>query len=64
VITDRFVESARAMAALGGAADYPFAVIEHPIADNDADLLSAKAEAVVGQVVELLTRRGDGPARR
>jgi hypothetical protein len=57
VITDRFVPSARAMAELNGIADYPFAVIAHPIADNGDDALRAKAEQVLAQLVPLLTER-------
>lgn len=66
VITDRFVPSARAMAELNGIPDYPFAVIAHPIADNDEATLRAKAEHVLAQLVPLLTGRGpaDGSARQ
>lgn len=45
------------MAALNGLPDYPFAVIAHPIADNDGASLRAKAEQVAAQVVALLTAR-------
>lgn len=57
IITDRFVASARAMAELNGIPDYPFAVVAHPIADNDDAVLAAKAEAVLAPLVRLLTRR-------
>ena len=57
VITDRFEASARAMAEANGLADYPFAVIAHPIAGNTDDELRLKAERAVEQVVLLLTRR-------
>jgi alkanesulfonate monooxygenase SsuD/methylene tetrahydromethanopterin reductase-like flavin-dependent oxidoreductase (luciferase family) len=60
VITDRFVASARAMAEANGLADYPFAVIAHPIAGNTDEELCEKAERAVALVVPLLTRR---PAR-
>jgi hypothetical protein len=54
-MTDRFVASARAVADLNGLADYPFVVIEHPIAnDSDADL-ERKAGAVVARIAALLT---------
>ena len=57
VMTDRFEQSARAMAAVNGIPDYPFIMLRHPIAnDSDGDL-AAKAEAAVSQIVELLTRR-------
>ena len=57
VITDRFEVSARAMAEANGRADYPFAVIAHPIAGNSDEELRAKAEVAVAQIVPLLTRR-------
>jgi hypothetical protein len=56
-MTDRFVESARAVAALNGLPDYPFVVIPHPIA-NDADAdLRAKAEGVVDRLAAVLRER-------
>ena len=59
VMTDRFVPTARAVAELNGVPDYPYVVIEHPIANNSADELRAKAEAVIGRIVALLTERPD-----
>jgi hypothetical protein len=56
-MTDRFEQSARAVAELNGLPGYPFVVIPHPIAsDRDADL-RAKAEAAVSRLVSLLTDR-------
>ena len=57
IITDRFAESVRAIAAVNGLPDYPFATIAHPIANNDEGLLRLKAEQVAEQLVHLLTRR-------
>ena len=57
VITDRFAASARAMAEANGLADYPFAVIAHPIAGNTDEELRGKAERAVELLVALLTRR-------
>ena len=59
VITDRFAQSVRAIAAAHGLPDYAFATIAHPIADNDEQTLRAKAEHVAAQLVGLLT----GPRR-
>ena len=57
VMTDRFEQSAKAMAAVNGIPDYPFVMLQHPIAnDSDSDL-AAKAEAAVEQIVALLTKR-------
>ena len=61
-MTDRFVASARAVAALNGLPDYPFVVIDHPIANDGDDALRLKAQAVVAQIVALLTERPEqGP---
>jgi hypothetical protein len=46
-----------AIAAARGLPDYPFAVIDHPIAHNDGEALRVKAEQVVDQLVRLLTTR-------
>ena len=56
-MTDRFVPSARAVAELNGIPDYPFVVIDHPIANDRDEDLRAKAEAAVRRIVPLLTSR-------
>ena len=56
-MTDRFVVTAREMAALEGLADYPFVVIDHPIAGNPDDELRDKAERVFSSIVSLMTVR-------
>ncbi len=56
-MTDRFVRSAELMGELNGLPGYPFAVIEHPIANNSDEALRRKAESVVSQMTALLTRR-------
>jgi hypothetical protein len=45
------------VAELNGLPGYPFAVVPHPIADDDDAQLAVKAEAVAARVVALLTRR-------
>jgi hypothetical protein len=61
-MTDRFVASARAVAALNGLPEYPFVVIDHPIANDGDDALRSKADGVVAQIAALLTRRPEaGP---
>ena len=57
MITDRFAESVRGIASLNGLPDYPFAIIAHPIADNDGEALRMKAEQVAEQLVPLLLNR-------
>ncbi|MBL8378716.1 MAG: hypothetical protein JNM79_12660 [Burkholderiales bacterium] len=57
IMTDRFTTSARLVAELNGLKGYPFAVIPHPIANNDDEALRAKAATAVGDIVAMLTRR-------
>jgi hypothetical protein len=57
IMTERFEQSARAVAALNGVPDYPFVVIGHPIANDTDDDLRAKAEAAVRGLVSILTER-------
>ncbi len=56
-MTDRFVATAKAVAGVNGLKDYPFAVIAHPIANNDDTVLREKARIAVDAIVPLLTRR-------
>jgi hypothetical protein len=57
VITERFEPTACAVAQVNGLSGYPFAVIAHPIANNDDDALRAKAKDALPTIVELLTAR-------
>ena len=63
VMTDRFVPSARAVAELNGLADYPFVVVDHPIANDGDEELRRKADAVVARIAALLTQRVGGGGR-
>jgi hypothetical protein len=56
-MTDRFVRSAQVVAQVNGLPDYPFAVIGHPVANDDDDALRAKAVDAVRQIVPILTQR-------
>jgi hypothetical protein len=56
-MTDRFVRSAEVVAQVNGLPGYPFAVITHPVANNDDAVLRAKAKLVVPRIVSLLTQR-------
>lgn len=51
--------SAQLVGELNGLPGYPFAVIGHPVANNDDDALRAKAQAAVGEIVPLLMARKD-----
>jgi len=57
IMTERFERSARVVAQVNGLPNYPFAVIGHPIANDDNDALRRKAEAAVERIVLLLTKR-------
>ena len=45
------------MGELNGLPGYPFAVIQHPVANNDDAALRLKAEAAVKAIVPLLRDR-------
>ncbi len=57
IITDRFARTAQAVGDVNGLKDYPFAVIGHPVANNDDAVLREKARIAVDAIVPLLTRR-------
>ena len=54
VMTTRFVSAAELMARVLGFADYPFAVIAHPISSANDDALRAMAQVAVDQARRLL----------
>jgi hypothetical protein len=54
IITDRFVQTAQVMAQVSGRPGFPFAVIPHPISNNDDTVLRTKAEAAIQQCVAIL----------
>ena len=56
-MTDRFARSAQLVGELNGLPGYPFAVIGHPVANNDDATLRVKAQAAVRDIVPLLTAR-------
>ncbi len=51
------MRSAELVGELNGLPGYPFAVIGHPVANNDDAVLRVKAEAAVQAIVPLLTQR-------
>jgi hypothetical protein len=54
IITDRFMQTAQVMAQVSGMPGFPFAVIPHPISNNDDALLRAKAAQAVQQCMAIL----------
>ncbi len=56
-MTDRFAVSVREIATIEGLPDYPFVVIDHPIAGNPTDELHGKAERALASIVSLMTTR-------
>ena len=54
VMTDRFLPTARAMAAFNGLKDYPVAVVGHPISHNTEAEVRAKADAIIEQALTIL----------
>ncbi len=55
ICTDAFVETSRAMATMWGAPDYPVIFTEHPIDTLDKGQLRARAEAMLAQIVAIVT---------
>ena len=56
-MTDRFAVSVREIASIEGLPDYPFVVIDHPIAGNPSEELHGKADHALTEIVSLLTER-------
>ncbi len=57
IITDRFVRTAQSVSQVNGLKDYPFAVIPHPVANNDDDVLREKARIALADILPMLTQR-------
>jgi hypothetical protein len=55
ICSDEFGPLGRAEATVLGAPGLPLVAIPHPLADNDAPLVEAKARAVADEVVAALT---------
>ena len=54
VMTEPFVPTALALAAMLGLPDYPLAVIPHPISSDTPEALRRKAATAVAQAVAIL----------
>jgi len=55
ICTDRFIPTARGMAKMWGAEDYPTIFTEHPIENLDREQLRQRAEGLATEVVTILT---------
>ena len=55
ICTDRFIPTAKGMAKMWGAEDYPTIFTEHPIENLDRAQLRKRAEGLASEVVAVLT---------
>lgn len=55
ICTDRFIPTARGMAKMWGAEEYPTIFTEHPIENLDRGQLRERAEGLATEVVTILT---------
>ncbi len=55
ICTDRFIPTARGMAKMWGADDYPTIFTEHPIENLNREQLRQRAEGLATEVVTILT---------
>jgi hypothetical protein len=62
IITDSFIPTADAMAALRGAPGYQYATTAHPVAVLTADKVRERAAQVLGDVIALLVEPGKAEA--
>lgn len=58
LVTEPFIQTAKAIARIREAEDYPFAVLQHPLGSLDEDETRARALAALPQVVKILTGKG------
>jgi hypothetical protein len=54
IVTDPFVETAKAMAQSWGAPEYPFVTVPHPVANLSESELDQRAKEVTPKVVRIL----------
>ena len=57
VVTEPFVPTAKAMAALNGMPDYPFVVVPHPFGSVDEATVRVRADAALADIERLLLGR-------
>ena len=59
ICTDRFIPTARGMAQMWGAPDYPTIYTQHPIENLTREQLRRRAEELAPQVVRVLLGYGE-----
>ncbi len=57
IITDRFARTAQSVSQVNGLKDYPFAVISHPVANNNDEVLREKARIALADILPMLMQR-------
>ena len=55
VCTDSFMVTARAMASMWGAGDYPVIYTPHPVGGLDRETIRQRAEELIDEVVAVIT---------
>jgi len=56
LITEPFIPTAKAIAAVRGLPDYPFVLLKHPLGSLDEDELRQRARSAASQAVDIFTR--------
>ena len=54
ISTEPFTATAKAIAKIRGIADYPFAVVTHPVGSLNQDAVMARARQALPRVMEIL----------
>ncbi len=54
LITNEFVNQAKAIAEIQGIPDYPFAIVPHPIGRLTPEALKGRAETAIPQILKIL----------
>ena len=54
IITDEFVNQAKAIAEIQGIPDYPFAIVPHPIGRLTPTDLKGRAQTAIPQILKIL----------
>ena len=56
LITEPFIPTAKAIAAVCGIPDYPFILLKHPLGSLDEEELRQRARSAVAQAVDIFTQ--------